>query len=111
MPTYEYACSSCGYEWEQEQSIKADPLKDCPSCKAATAKRQISKGTGFILKGGGWYSDLYSGSSNQKGGARPEPGTTTKTETATTTTTVTTTNETITTTVEPKNLPTPSSSS
>lgn len=110
MPTYEYACSSCGHEWEQEQSIKDDPLKDCPACKGATAKRQISKGTGFILKGGGWYSDLYSGSSNQKGG-RPEPGTTTRSETATTSTTVTTTNETITTTVEAKNVPTPSTGS
>jgi putative FmdB family regulatory protein len=30
MPTYEYVCESCGNEWEAEQSIKADPLKDCP---------------------------------------------------------------------------------
>src|SRR5690606_39669222 len=27
------------------------------------AKRQISRGGGFILKGGGWYSDLYSSTS------------------------------------------------
>lgn len=60
MPTYEYACGSCGHEWESEQSIKDDPLRDCPKCHAAEAKRQISRGTGFILKGGGWYSDLYS---------------------------------------------------
>ena len=33
MPTYEYACTSCGNEWEAEQSIKEDPLKDCPKCK------------------------------------------------------------------------------
>ncbi len=66
MPTYEYVCESCGNEWEAEQSIKADPLKDCPKCAQQTAKRQISRGTGFILKGGGWYSDLYSGASNSK---------------------------------------------
>lgn len=66
MPTYEYVCESCGNEWEAEQSIKADPLKDCPKCAQQTAKRQISRGTGFILKGGGWYSDLYSGASNTK---------------------------------------------
>ncbi len=67
MPTYEYACTSCGNEWEFEQSMKDDPLKECPKCKQQTAKRQISRGTGFILKGGGWYSDLYSGSSNKSG--------------------------------------------
>jgi|HubBroStandDraft_1064217.scaffolds.fasta_scaffold1303097_1 putative FmdB family regulatory protein len=69
MPTYEYACSSCGHEWEFEQSIKDAPLTECPSCKQPAAKRQISKGTGFILKGSGWGSDLYSSSSNKK----PEP--------------------------------------
>lgn len=68
--TYEYACTGCGHEWEAEQSIKADPLKDCPKCEAPTAKRQISRGTGFILKGGGWYSDSYSGGSNKSEGSK-----------------------------------------
>jgi putative FmdB family regulatory protein len=58
--TYEYACSACGHAWEAEQSISAAPLMECPSCKQATAKRQVSGGAGFILKGGGWYADLYS---------------------------------------------------
>jgi len=57
--TYEYACSSCGHEWEAEQSISEQPLKKCPSCKKNSAKRQISGGTGFLLKGGGWYADRY----------------------------------------------------
>src|SRR3954453_10706504 len=65
MPTYEYACSSCNAEWEEDQSIKADPTKECPRCHEQTARRQISRGGGFILKGGGWYSDLYSSSSNK----------------------------------------------
>jgi len=65
MPTYEYACSSCQHEWEFEQSIKDPAITECPSCHAATAKRQISRGTGFILKGSGWYADLYSSSSNK----------------------------------------------
>ena len=69
MPTYEYACSACKHEWEFEQSIKDDPIKKCPACRKQTARRQISRGTGFILKGSGWYSDLYSGSSNSKGGS------------------------------------------
>ncbi|WP_437735978.1 FmdB family zinc ribbon protein [Sorangium sp. So ce1335] len=65
MPTYEYACTSCAHEWEAEQSIKEAPLSECPSCHNATARRQISRGTGFILKGGGWYSDLYASGSNK----------------------------------------------
>jgi putative FmdB family regulatory protein len=65
MPTYEYVCSSCQNEWEFEQSMKDAALTECPRCKAQTARRQISRGTGFILKGGGWYSDLYSSSSNK----------------------------------------------
>ncbi len=84
MPTYEYACTSCGHEWEAEQSIKDEPLKQCPSCEAMTAKRQISRGTGFILKGGGWYSDLYSGSSNSKGSSSSD-STSTSTSTSSTT--------------------------
>lgn len=58
--TYEYVCTACGHEWEADHAISAPPLKECPSCHKATAKRQVSGGTGFVLKGGGWYSDLYS---------------------------------------------------
>jgi putative FmdB family regulatory protein len=57
--TYEYICTACGHEWEASQSIKDDPIKSCPKCKKKAAKRQVSGGTGFVLKGGGWYADLY----------------------------------------------------
>ncbi len=70
MPTYEYACTACQNEWEFEQSIKDAPLTECPRCHAQTAKRQISGGTGFMLKGGGWYADLYSSSSNKPAPAK-----------------------------------------
>ena len=66
MPTYEYACSNCGNQWEEIQKISENPLTECPKCHEQTAKRQISGGN-FILKGGGWYADLYSSS---KGGAK-----------------------------------------
>ena len=59
MPTYEYVCSSCGDQWETVQKISEAPLTECPKCHAPTAKRQISGGN-FILKGSGWYADLYS---------------------------------------------------
>lgn len=59
MPTYEYACSSCGNQWEEIQKISEAALDTCPKCQQQTARRQISGGR-FILKGGGWYADLYS---------------------------------------------------
>jgi putative FmdB family regulatory protein len=77
MPTYEYACSSCDTAWELEQSIKDDAITECPACHQATAKRQISRGVGFILKGGGWGADAYSGSSPKPPLASNPQGTTT----------------------------------
>ena len=68
MPTYEYQCKACGHEFEREQRISDPPLKTCPSCKARQVKRLISR-TSFHLKGGGWYSDLYS---KPKGGAKKD---------------------------------------
>jgi putative FmdB family regulatory protein len=60
MPTYEYACAACGHQWEQVQRIVEAPVEVCPECAQSSAHRLISGGTNFILKGGGWYSDLYS---------------------------------------------------
>ena len=76
MPTYEYVCSACKNEWEFEQSMKDNALTECPRCHEQTARRQISRGTGFILKGGGWYSDLYSSTSNKPASGSSEGGTT-----------------------------------
>ncbi|MCP5042056.1 MAG: zinc ribbon domain-containing protein [bacterium] len=59
MPIYEYLCEKCGHEFEREQRITADPIKTCPECKARKVKKLISQ-TSFVLKGGGWYNDLYS---------------------------------------------------
>jgi putative FmdB family regulatory protein len=57
--TYEYVCTACQHEWEAQQPISEAPLKVCPHCHQETARRQISGGAGFILKGGGWYADGY----------------------------------------------------
>src|SRR4051812_30924608 len=59
MPTYDYICTACQHAWELEQRIVEDPIRKCPKCGANKAKRQISQGAGFILKGGGWYADGY----------------------------------------------------
>src|SRR5687767_1770594 len=69
MPVYEYACDKCGHEFEAEQRISDDPIRTCPKCRARKVKRLISR-TSFVLKGGGWYSDLYSSKSESKGEAK-----------------------------------------
>lgn len=60
MPTYEYRCEKCGHEFEADQKITAEPLKDCPApgCCGKVA-RMIHGGGGFILKGTGWYATDY----------------------------------------------------
>ncbi len=79
MPTYEYGCTACGSEWEQVQRITEPPIEVCPKCGKTAAHRLISAGTNFILKGGGWYSDLYS--SSKSSGNKTESNGTTSTDT------------------------------
>ena len=71
MPTYDYSCDNCGHEFERQQRITENPLKKCPKCGKDKARRMIGGG-GFILKGGGWESDLYSGPSNRSGSSAPK---------------------------------------
>jgi putative FmdB family regulatory protein len=61
MPTYEYECRNpeCGYEMETFQSMKDNPLTECPKCLQPTLKRKISKGAGIIFKGSGFYETDY----------------------------------------------------
>lgn len=68
MPIYEYRCDKCEREFEVEQRITEDPLRSCPNCRSRKVRRLISQ-TSFVLKGGGWYSDLYS-----SGKAKPDAG-------------------------------------
>lgn len=70
MPVYEYQCAACNHEFEREQRISEDPLKKCPNCGKLRVKRLISR-TSFVLKGGGWYSDLY-GSAKPSSEGKPE---------------------------------------
>jgi len=72
MPTYEYACQKCSYEFEKFQSMKDEPVKKCPKCKGRVIKK-ISTGAGLIFKGSGFYITDYR-SDNYKKGASSESG-------------------------------------
>ena len=68
MPTYEYACRSCGEHLEVVQSFKDDPLSTCPSCQGELKK--VFSAAGIIFKGSGWHiKDYASGSRSGASGA------------------------------------------
>lgn len=53
MPTYVYACDSCGAQFEQFQSFKDEPIRTCPRC--AGNVRRVFQPVGIVFKGSGWY--------------------------------------------------------
>ena len=67
MPTYEYKCKKCGYQFEEFQNITDKPLSVCPEkeCKGKV-HRLISSGAGFLLKGSGFYETDYRSESYKK---------------------------------------------
>jgi len=73
MPIYEYLCDKCEREFEVEQRITEDPIRSCPHCRSRKVRRLISQ-TSFVLKGSGWYSDLYSSSKSKSEGSAKDAG-------------------------------------
>jgi len=67
MPTYEYICENCGYEFEKFQPITARPLRKCPGCGKSTLKRLVGTGSGIIFKGSGFYETDYRTESYKEG--------------------------------------------
>lgn len=59
MPIYEYVCQDCGKLNEVLQRISDPPPEKCDDCGAHELTKIVSRST-FVLKGSGWYSDLYS---------------------------------------------------
>ncbi len=68
MPTYEYACKSCGEHLEVVQSFSDDSLTTCPSCEGEL--RKVYSAAGIIFKGSGWHIKDYS---SQKGSPTTAP--------------------------------------
>jgi putative FmdB family regulatory protein len=53
MPTYEYACKSCGEHLEVVQSFKDNALTTCPACGGPL--RKVFGSIGISFKGSGFY--------------------------------------------------------
>lgn len=70
MPIYEYGCQRCGKFTDVMQKLNDPAPARCDSCGAEGAMQRVISRTSFVLKGGGWYSDLYG--SPKKEAAKPE---------------------------------------
>jgi len=79
MPTYDYLCDNCSYQFEKFQSITASPLRKCPMCGQNQLKRLIGSGAGIIFKGSGFYETDYR-SENYKEAKKKAEKTTTETK-------------------------------
>lgn len=66
MPTYQYACTSCGAQLEVVQKFSDDPLTECPEC--AGRLRKVFSAVGIVFKGSGFYR-TDSRDSNGKSGS------------------------------------------
>ena len=53
MPTYQYACTECGHQFETVQSFSEDALTDCPQCTGRL--RKVFNAVGIVFKGSGFY--------------------------------------------------------
>lgn len=76
MPTYQYACTSCGEQVEVVQKFTDDPLTVCPVCGGAL--RKVYSAVGIVFKGSGFYrtdsrAEAKSGSGAAKGSSDSSP--------------------------------------
>lgn len=76
MPTYSYACKSCGQAFDIHQSFTDDALTVCPNCGGELRKKFGN--VGVVFKGGGFYrtdsqSGGGSGHSKESAGSPPSP--------------------------------------
>ena len=71
MPIYEYQCVSCAHRFELKQSMKDDPIKECPRCGKEVTK--LISSPAIMFKGSGWYITDYSDKMKPgSGGDSPE---------------------------------------
>lgn len=64
MPIYEYACKSCGHEFEELVASHRDQAPACPKC-AAEVEKKFSM-VGGIQSGGGGGEPSCCGSQNSE---------------------------------------------
>jgi len=80
MPTYEYHCRKCDQNFEMFQSMRDEPLRECPKelCRLpkwghGKVKRLLGTGAGIIFKGSGFYITDYRSKAYQEAAKKEAP--------------------------------------
>jgi putative FmdB family regulatory protein len=80
MPTYEYHCQKCDKNFEMFQSMRDEPLRQCPKelCRLpkwgrGKVKRLVGTGAGIIFKGSGFYITDYRSKAYQEAAKKESP--------------------------------------
>lgn len=74
MPTYQYACRSCGHRFDAVQGFDEASLTTCPACHREEL-RKLFGNVGVVFKGSGFYrtdsrnSKTSTGSGSTSGGS------------------------------------------
>lgn len=84
MPTYEYACKSCGERLEVQQRFTDDPLTTCPSCSGPL--RKVFGNVGIAFKGSGFYKNDARGTSSSSSTSSTSESSTSSSESSTSST-------------------------
>jgi len=71
MPTYEYACTKCGHQFEALQSFTDEALTECPECKGFVQK--VYSNVGVVFKGSGFYKTDSRATKSSTTPAAPTP--------------------------------------
>src|SRR3954471_3532923 len=77
VPTYAYACTTCGHRFEVQQSFSDASLTQCPECEGKL--RKLFNTVGIVFKGSGFYRTDSRTSANgssygPSGVGSPQPG-------------------------------------
>jgi len=72
MPTYEYACKTCGEHIDVVQSFGDEPLTVCPACGGEL--RKVFGAVGVVFKGSGFYKTDSRQTSKKSGGSSSSDG-------------------------------------
>lgn len=80
MPTYEYHCAKCDQNFEMVQSMRDEPVHQCPKelCRLpkwghGKVKRLLGTGAGIIFKGSGFYQTDYRSDSYKEAVKKESP--------------------------------------
>ena len=77
LPTYDYECLACGYNFERRQRFEDKPVAACPKCEAGS--RRAFHSVPILFKGNGFYC-TDNGRALRDAQSSPDDGSGTKAE-------------------------------